>query len=78
VYWRPSYFWDGNIYTGESLGWKSGRTSVQYDLDSDNNGTQDHLETIDFNDIDGDGTPNHEDDDSDNDGNLRWLGYGNI
>ena len=65
--WRPGYFWDGNIYTGDH--WDgSGRTHVQYDLDSDNNGTQDHLETINFNDIDGDGTPNHEDHDSDNDG----------
>ena len=65
--WRPGYFWDGNIWTGDH--WDgSGRTHVQYDLDSDNNGTQDHLETIDFNDIDGDGTPNHQDNDSDNDG----------
>jgi gliding motility-associated-like protein len=65
--WRPGYGWDGDIWPGDF--WDgSGRTHVQYDLDSDNNGTQDHLETIDFNDIDGDGTPNHEDHDSDNDG----------
>jgi len=44
-------------------------THVQYDLDSDNNGTQDHLETIDFNDIDGDGIRlTIQDHDSDNDG----------
>ena len=48
--WRPWYMTDGSISTYERG--DTGRTSVQYDLDSDNNGTQDHLETIDFNDID--------------------------
>ncbi|MDC0001052.1 gliding motility-associated C-terminal domain-containing protein [Flavobacteriaceae bacterium] len=65
--WRPGYNWDGDIWAGEH--WDgTGRTHIQYDIDSDNNGTHDHLETIDFNDIDGDGTPNHQDNDSDNDG----------
>ena len=71
--WRPWYSTDGAIWTGEQEyhylnGAATGRTSVQYDLDSDNNGTQDHLETIDFNDIDGDGVANHLDRDSDGDG----------
>jgi len=38
-------------------------------LDADGNGTPDHLETIDFNDIDGDGLSYFNDRDSDNDGN---------
>ena len=66
--WRPGYGWDGNIWPGTF--WDgSGRTHIQYDLDSDNNGTPDHNEVINFDDIDGDGTPNHLDRDSDNDGN---------
>jgi len=66
--WRPGYAWDGNIWPG--VFWDgSGRTHIQYDLDSNNNGTPDHNEVINFNDIDGDGTPNHLDRDSDNDGN---------
>ena len=66
--WRPGYGWDGNIWPG--LFWDgSGRTHIEYDLDSNNNGTPDHNEVINFDDIDGDGTPNHLDRDSDNDGN---------
>ena len=35
--WRPGYGWDGNIWPG--IFWDgSGRTHIQYDLDSDNNG----------------------------------------
>jgi gliding motility-associated-like protein len=70
--WRPGYAWNGHVYTGNGspgsdMHW-TGRTHVQYDLDSDNNGTQDHNENIDYNDIDGDGIPNIQDRDSDNDG----------
>ena len=70
--WRPGYDWNGHVWTGNGspgsdMHW-SGRTHVQYDLDSDNNGTQDHNENIDYNDIDGDGIPNIQDRDSDNDG----------
>ena len=70
--WRPGYDWNGHVWTGNGspgsdMHW-TGRTHVQYDLDSDNNGTQDHNENIDYDDIDGDGTPNIQDRDSDNDG----------
>ncbi|MDC3368682.1 gliding motility-associated C-terminal domain-containing protein [Flavobacteriaceae bacterium] len=81
--WRPRYDWNGHVWTGNGIpedgspeeGVKqgsdmhwTGRTHVQYDLDSDNNGTQDHNENIDYDDIDGDGWPNIQDRDSDNDG----------
>ena len=65
--WRPGYNWNGYVWSGNPDG--SNPYWVQYDLDSNSNGIQDHLETIDFNDIDGDGLPNDRDRDSDNDGN---------
>lgn len=65
--WRPGYNWNGYVWTGNPDG--SNSYWVQYDLDSNSNGIQDHLETIDFNDVDGDGLPNDRDRDSDNDGN---------
>jgi len=60
--WRPGYNWLGGVFTGDN------GEQLAYDLDGDSNGTQDHLETINFYDVDGDGQLNINDRDSDDDG----------
>ncbi|MDB4062446.1 gliding motility-associated C-terminal domain-containing protein [Flavobacteriaceae bacterium] len=60
--WRPYYTWLGVIWTGNN------GEQLAYDLDGDSNGTQDHLETINFYNVDGDEYLNINDRDSDQDG----------